>query len=264
MSFIKRMLSSVGIGSAKIDTILETEQFAPGDIIEGIVEITGGKTAQQIDGLYFSVNSTYKDEIEIGAGEREDEEVEVTQSAMLDKFKLSDAFVIEPGEEKNIPFSFQLPLDTPLTLGKTKVWIHTGLDIKRAIDPGDEDYIEVVPGAMAGTLFDSLDELGFKLFKADCKAVSSAYRGSQPFVQEFEFIPVGGPFRGKLDELEIICFPQEDSLEVFMEIDRKARGLGGFFAEMMDMDETRVKFTLDSEDIPGLTDSLFEFIDDKI
>ena len=30
-----------------------------------------------------------------------------------------------------------MPVETPLTLGMKTVWIHTGLDIKRSIDPSD-------------------------------------------------------------------------------------------------------------------------------
>lgn len=265
MSLIKRMLSSVGIGAAKVDTILETDTFAPGDSVEAVVKIIGGRTEQQIDGLYFSINSTYKAEVEVDDGEGEEGEMDVTKIAVLDKFKLSDAFVIGPGEEKEIPLSFQLPLDTPLTLGKTKVWIKTGLDIKKAIDPGDKDYIKVVPGNLAGPLFDALNGLGFQLVNADCEAVSSGFwKRSRPFVQEFEFKPFGGPFQGKLDELEIVFFPGEDAMEVLMEIDRKARGIKGFFAEMMDMDETKMRFTFGPEDVPDLADKLHEMIDSQI
>jgi sporulation-control protein len=115
-----------------------------------------------------------------------------------------------------------------------------------------------VPGDLIGPLFDALNSLGFELVKAECEAVSS---GFQPFVQEFEFKPVRGAFRSKLDELEVVCFPQADNADVIMEIDRKARGLGGFFAELTDMDETRIKFSFNSEDLPHLSEQLLEMIE---
>ena len=259
MAFFKNLLSSIGIGSAKVDTIIQGDRFTPGESVDVIVKIMGGNTEQHIDGLYFSIHCNY--EANEYAEDEDDTETEVTRTATLNKMKLSDEFSVGPGEEMEIPLSFELPLYTPLTVGKTKVWIHTGLDIKKAIDPGDKDYIEVVPGHLSGALFDSLDHLGFKLVEADCEAVPSSL-GSLPFVQEFEFKPFSGPFRGKLDELEIVCFPHEDHMEVFMEIDRKARGIGSLIAEMMDRDETRVNFSYGQDELEGLTDMVRELIDD--
>ncbi|QTA90089.1 sporulation protein [Desulfonema magnum] len=263
MSFIKRMLSSIGIGSAKVDTILQKDQFTPGDPVDILVKITGGKTEQQIEGLCFSIHCTYEAKRTEMDDEGEMTETDITETALLDKFKLADVFVIGQEEEKEISLSFDLPLHTPLTLGKTKVWIHTGLDIKMAIDPGDKDYIEVIPGDLVGALFDSVRQLGFELTEAECEAISSGFPGKLPFVQEFEFKPFSGPFQSRLDELEFVCFPEADYVEVLMEIDRKAKGVVGFFAEMADMDETRVKFTFDAEDIPDLTDKIYEIIDSR-
>lgn len=261
MSLMKRMLASVGIGAAKVDTIVQGDRFAPGDTLDAVVKVMGGKTEQQIDSLYFSVCCNYEATRETEDDEGDETEVTVTETAVLEKFKVSEAFAIGPGDTEEIPLSFQLPFQTPLTLGKTKVWIATGLDIKKAIDPGDTDYIEVVPGDLTGALFDALNELGFELVKAKCEAVGSGFHIKQPFVQEFEFKPVSGNFRSKLDELELICFPQADNADVIMEIDRKARGLRGFFAEMTDMDETRIKFSFNFEDLPHLSEQLLEMIE---
>lgn len=261
MSFLNRILSSVGIGSAKVDTILQDDCFAPGETFDAVVNIIGGKTEQEIGGLYFSLYCSYRASVEVQDHEGETEETDITQTLLLDKFKLSDPFVITPGEEKNIPLSFTLPLHTPLTLGKTRVWIETGLDIERAIDPGDKDDMEVVPNALVGSMFDALQELGFRLVSADCETSGSGFWGNQPLIQEFEFKPFGGPFRGRLDELEVVCFPEEDCVDVLMEIDRKSRGFSGFIMEALDRDETRVKFTLCPDDIPDLTRKLHEVID---
>ncbi|MCP4354014.1 MAG: sporulation protein [Desulfobacterales bacterium] len=253
MSFMKRMLSSVGIGSAKVDTILAENRFAPGDVIDAEVKITGGKVEQEIDDIYFSICATYEAEVD---------DDKVTRVAVLDKFKASDSFVISPGDVVELNVSLQLPFDAPLSIGKTKVWVETGLDIDNAVDPGDKDHIEVVAGQLVGAIFESLQSLGFKLAEAECEAVS-APRGALPFVQEFEFKPYGGPFRDKLDELELICFPSEDNVEVFMEIDRKARGVSGFFAEMLNTDESHVRLVFNADDLPDLTDKLHEIIAER-
>ncbi len=264
MSFFKRMLSSVGIGSAKVDTVLEGEEYAPGDEIRGVVNIKGGKTEQQIQGLKFCVQCTYEATVlvheEMDNGRTETSEEDVTRTALLAEFELADDFVIGPGEEEEIAVSIDLPFYAPLTYGKTKVWIYTGLDIKKAIDAGDKDYIEVVPDDLTGALFDALEDLGFKLVNAECEEAPDSFRRHLPFVQEFEFKPVGGPFHTKLDELEIICFREEDHAEVYVEVDRKAKGLSGFIAEIIGADESGVRFDFGHDDIPDLADKLHEMI----
>ncbi|EQB95359.1 hypothetical protein GA8_12085 [Geobacillus sp. A8] len=52
----------------------------------------------------------------------------------------------------------------------------------------------------------------------------------------------------------------ENSVEVLLEIDRKARGLSGLFAEALDMDETFVRFTYGTGDIPALPQLLADAI----
>lgn len=272
MSFFKRMLSSVGIGSAKVDTVLERDKYSPGELMEGVVKIKGGSTEQQIDGLYFSVQCTYEAVVKMPDFEFDEEdegffiddeeasEQEVTKTAVLEKFKLKDSMAIGPGDEEEIPISFTLPWKTPLTMGKTKVWLRTGLDIQKGLDAGDRDYIEVVPDGRVAALFDALGELGFELTEAECEAVPSKWRGV-PFAQEFEFKAGRGEFRGQINELEIVCYPGEFDVEVHMEIDRKTRGIASFFSEMMGKGEEKTRFIFKDDDLPDLTGKVCEAIE---
>lgn len=41
MSFFNKMLASVGIGSAQIDTKLEKDRLKPGEMISGSIEVRG-------------------------------------------------------------------------------------------------------------------------------------------------------------------------------------------------------------------------------
>lgn len=56
-------------------------------------------------------------------------------------------------KKKEIDFQFLLPVHTPPTIGKTKVWIQTGLDVPNAVDPKDRDYINVEPHRYMNTVF---------------------------------------------------------------------------------------------------------------
>lgn len=241
MSFFNKMFASIGIGAAKVDTKLTTDTFKAGETVEGIVEIIGGNVEQKIDEIYLTVFSTYI---------KEDDDQKYTKQAEIMKVKINEPFTISARETKVIPFHFTLPYDTPVTIGASRVWIHTGLDIKGAIDPQDKDYIEVHPNTLMEKVLTSLHQLGFKLRQVENEEAPLRLRKRLPFLQEFEFYPTSGKFNGKLDELEVVFLPiNENELELLMEIDRKARGLTGLFAEAFDLDETLVKVRITKEDI---------------
>lgn len=233
-----RLLASIGIGSAKIDTILEKTRFEPGEQIRGTVNIQGGSTEQRIDAIQLSVMTEYI---------RESNDQKHKQHAELGRFHISNPFTVEAGEQRSVPFSFQLPYRTPLTIGRAPVWVKTELDIRGAIDPNDNDRIEVVPTHAIHTILEALNVLGFSFRKAECE-YASRLGGGQPFVQEFEFIPTSH-FRGQLDELEVMFYPSANKLDIILQIDRKARGLGSLFAEALDWDESFVRCSFTREQL---------------
>lgn len=248
MSFFNKVFASVGIGAAKVDTKLERDRFAPGEEVKGVVEIIGGSTEQQIDEIYLTLHTTYV---------KEADDKKYNATAQIDRFRLTQSFLIKENERKEIPFSFRLPLEMPISMGRTKIWVSTGLDIKNAVDPTDKDYLTVVPNRLMAGIFDAVSDLGFRLREAECEHAPRHLRRHLPFIQEFEFIPVSGPYRGRLDELELIFYPQsEDEIEVLMQVDRRARGLGGFLSEAMGMDESFVRLTLHSSDLPAMKQQL--------
>lgn len=240
MSMFNKILASIGMGSARVDTKLERDSYIPGDRVSGVVEVTGGSVKQDIEEIYISLHTSYI---------QESNDKKFSKVATIERIRINEPFTIAENEHKEIPFSFELPLDTPLTYGRTKVWIATGLDIKNALDPKDEDYIKVNPTPLIHTAFLALTDLGFKLRSAECEQASYKFKRRVPYIQEFEFIPTSGPFRGKLDELEFTFFQTtQDEAEVLLEIDRRARGLSGLFAEALEMDETKVRITLNKRD----------------
>jgi sporulation-control protein len=252
MSFFDKVFASVGIGSASVDTKLERDTYVPGETVKGVVEIQGGKVEQQIDDIYLSLNTNY-------LKESDDRKYSVT--ATIDRFRITQPFTIGKNERKEIPFSFQLPLDTPLSIGKSKVWVTTGLDIKNAVDPGDKDYLKVAPNPLMSATLNAIENLGFRLREADCEEASHRLRGRFPFVQEFEFVPTSGPFRGKLDELELVFRPSANGMiELLFQVDRRARGLGGLFAEAAGLDESNVRLSVSSADIPNLQQQIHSVI----
>ncbi|ULT55304.1 sporulation protein [Neobacillus drentensis] len=244
MSFFNKVFASVGIGAAEVDTKLEKDTYMPGETVQGVVVIKGGKVHQQIDEIYLALNTTYL---------RESDDRKYSVTATIDRFRLTTPFTIRANEQKDIPFSFLLPYDTPLSIGRSKVWVTTGLDIKGAVDPSDKDYLKVIPNPLMSTVFNTVEQLGFRIREADCEEAPRRLRGRLPFVQEFEFVPASGLFRGRLDELEVVFFPAGNgNLDIMFQVDRRARGLSGLFSEALGTDETNVRLTITNEDIPSL------------
>ncbi|XWN51803.1 sporulation protein [Anoxybacillus flavithermus] len=252
MGLFNKVLASIGIGAAKVDTKLHESHLLLGESVTGVVEVTGGNIEQQIDDIYLSLCATYTKEVD---------DRKVTKQAIIEKWKIAQSFKIRAGEKKEFPFSFSLPLDTPITVGKTRVWLHTGLDIKNAVDPTDEDYIRVQPNRMMNEVFRVMENLGFRLKEAECKEAPYRIGKRLPFVQEFEFVPVRGEFHGKLDEVEIIFFAQgANAFELLIQVDRRARGLAGLFAEALDLDETFIRVTINEQHIQTLQTDLASLI----
>lgn len=233
MSLFKKVLASVGIGSAKVDTRIASTQIEVGGELRGVVEIQGGQLEQKIDRIYLYLKTQYM---------KEQNDRKVAVQAEIARFLITEGFLLQPGERRDIPFCFIVPDHTPVTLQRAPVWIETGLDIKNAIDPTDHDHIQVLPHKHMQVVLNALHELGFRLREVSNEYAPRLGRGL-PFVQEFEFVPTTH-FRGVLDELEVMFYVQGDDLELLLQIDRKARGLSGLLAEALDLDESFVRLTI--------------------
>lgn len=252
MSMFNKALASIGIGTAKVDTKLMQTTVVPGGEISGTVHIQGGKTEQKIDEIYLALHTTYIKKVN---------DRKQTLSAVIDRIRLNEPFTIGPDETKQIPFSYNLPLDVPITIGRTKVWVTTSLDIKNAVDPTDKDFLNVVPNNLMNAILDATEELGFRLREADCEQAPYRLRRRLPFIQEFELVPVMGSFRGRLDELELVFFPlSDDEVEMYMQVDRRVRGIGGLLSEALEMDESNIQLTLTISDLPALKQKLHQAI----
>lgn len=263
MSFFNKVLGAVGIGAAKIDTLLTNTEVEPGGEVSGTVKIVGGKTEQKINKIDLDLLCNYTVEIEREDSEGNSETITKVKEHKLNRFKIEEAFTISPGEVKEIPFAFTLSEDAPLTVGHSKTWVDTNLDIEMALDKSDKDYLHVVPNHLQQAVIHALENIGFKLYEADCEGIESASFSRLPFVQELEFETISGDFHKKLDEVEVVFFPRGEQLEVIFEIDRKARGIIGFFKEAMDLDESNARMVVSEEDLDSLSEDIYDIIDNN-
>ena len=205
-----RFLSRVGVGAATVDTRLEREEFAPGDEVRGVIEITGGNLVQEVAGISISVKARY----DSTAGSSK-------SVGTVEKFPVAPGRTVEPGSREEVPFSFRLPYDTPLSMGRSEVWLRTSLDVKAAFDPQDEDRVTIRPTPAMQTVLDALDRLGFSLKEAATVDLSDRVRRRLHFGLELEFVPRSGEFEDQLDELELVMFPADGSVDLVMQVDRR-------------------------------------------
>lgn len=240
LSLFNKVLASIGVGAATVDTKLHKSSYTINETVTGVVEVTGGNTEQQIDAIYLTLYTSFVREID---------DRKVNDQAALQNFQINEPFTIQANEKREIPFSFVLPTAVPVTAGQSRVWIHTGLDIKNAVDPKDTDYIDVQPTRLASSVLTAVQNLGFRVRKVDTEQAPSYLRNRMKVVQEFEFAPTNNTYRRYLDELELVFLEQsERSVEVLLQVDRRARGLGGFLSEALDMDESFIRLTLFASD----------------
>jgi sporulation-control protein len=256
MSIFKKAMASIGIGSSKVDTILSTDQARVGEQILGQVKVFGGKTEQKIDKIYLDFMTYYLKENSEGR--------KVKYNTVIKKTDVVGELLVKPNENYVFDFTFDIPFETPISLHHKNVWFRTGLDIKMAIDPSDKDYITILPHQSVQMVIESMKRIGFNL-----REVETGYNKRNnkiPFLQEFEFKPNGyGNFNRSLDEVEMIFTIYNDGLEILAEIDRKARGISGFFAEIANLDEHYAKLFIPAQEFNQNVDEiLFNFISSNL
>jgi len=217
---LKQLLASAGIGACKIDTQLVSNQCVPGGSLKGQILIQGGAVAQQINGFSLALMTRVKVKTDNG---------EHYQNFSLQRFRLSEAMLVEPGSQQQIPFELRLTAELPVThlphhtVGK--VWLCTEADIAMAIDPSDNDLLRIDTPDLILNSISAMLELGFQLQKVD---VEKGYlqvpgkRSQSGCYQEFEFRP--RQWLSGVKEVELSFIPDGADTLMLVEIDRAVRG----------------------------------------
>ncbi|SFT00283.1 sporulation protein [Marininema halotolerans] len=212
-----KALASMGVGNATVDTRLETNQFQPGEVVRGEVRIRGGHALQRVDDIYLYLVVHY-----LKNGKKVEH--------ILQKYRLSESFTISEKGDQIIPFQIRLPYQTPMSCGRYPIYLKTGLDIKRAIDPRDRDRIEVFPHPTVEKMLGEVERSGFIMYRMfnehdpSCKEV--------PFIQIFQFKPAEH-YHGYLDELNLYFDVGSDDVQMQVEIRRGSRILNTAFSWQM-------------------------------
>jgi sporulation-control protein len=246
---MKKFLSRMGIGSARVDTVLAKDTYRLGETLEGQVEIQGGSADQEVDGIELRVVTRYAPEpgrtaFALGA---------------VESVHVSDSFSLAAGEEKSIPVRLQIPYDTPLTVGDTAVWLKTALEMDWSVDPTDQDGLEIEPDGRMRALFQAIEGLGFSLYGSVCQA-APFHTG---FGQMLYFKPQNGPYADRIDTLRMVCRPSAEQVWVVMDEGGKHGGIASVLYEdgSGPYEKPRQGFTFQQPDVEALQDRLRQELD---
>ncbi|BDD10240.1 sporulation-control protein [Fulvitalea axinellae] len=261
MSFFKKVMASVGVGATKIDAVLDTDRVCAGDSLSGVLHMYGGNIDQEVE----SVTLKFLTEMRVeNDSDREDAPEKVTRRLELARYKISDKITVTSEEHIEIPFHLDVPVDMPVSLGEVRSWVRTEADVSFALDPKDDDAIEVMPHPVQGAFMNALDDLGFRIREIEFERKPRNWAGNIPFIQEFEFFPVSGQFRGKIDELEVAFVPCHEHIRIYMELDRRT----GWLGEMLGMDESNLYLDIpmdaDMSDASEVRSIISDFLSSKL
>lgn len=220
----KKLLAKIGIGSASVDAVLTTDQFVPGGTVEGRIEIRGGNVEQEVSAITLKLMTLAK---------ADGEDVDIQLDHAIEAYKVADGFVLKPGDEIDIPFSFSLHPETPITVLDVKanhsfVWIETALDIEMARDPKDRDFLDIHPSPVIDHFIKAMNSKGFKMVKADVEKGflrGDGFQSRSGCYQEMEFKPSGFGL-SRIREVELSFIIDADQTHVLIELDRAFTGDG--------------------------------------
>lgn len=214
----KKMLSALGVGAPSVDTVLAREDVRPGEHLEGSVAVVGGSEPADIE--HVTVALATRVEVESGDGEYH-------RTVEFHRVPVAGQMRLEPEQRYDIPFSLQVPWETPITavygqhLRGMTMGVQTELAIERAVDQGDLDPVQVHPLPVQERILDAFARLGYRFARADVE--QGGIRGvaqSLPFYQEIEFYPPAE--LGGVNEVEVTFVAGPEAVDVVLEFDRRS------------------------------------------
>ncbi|GKW44633.1 sporulation protein [Planococcus sp. NCCP-2050] len=129
----KQFLSSIGIGSMQIETVVERPHLDEGETLNGTVYFTGGESDQDIDFIELNVLKQIEDY-------REDSDFDVIEKTVA---KQTLEFAGSVKSKETVMQQFEIVPDERwiLDMPKAKLILRTVVHIKNGVNAQDEDEI---------------------------------------------------------------------------------------------------------------------------
>ncbi|MBC9783953.1 sporulation protein [Heliobacterium chlorum] len=228
---LKKLMATIGFGAAKVNLVLNGADFRIGDNVNGVVRIQPGSIDQTIKNITIHFMMEFR---------KEDQ----TYVHKVDLLKLP-GLNIRAGEGLiEIPLQYRIPWHIPITRHGIHYYFTTELDIDMALDPSDKDYVRIYPDGAMETVMRSFEMIGFREKYASGELDQHG--------QEFEYIPTGF-LAGQVEEVEVHYRHEPAGLRLYMEIDKRLRGISGFLASRLDLNEKKSSLFMPYENIAQCT-----------
>ncbi|UJF25570.1 sporulation protein [Planococcus sp. 107-1] len=129
----KQFLSSIGIGSMQIETVVERPHLDEGETLNGTVYFTGGESDQDIDFIELNVLKQIEDY-------REDSDFDMIEKTVA---KQTLEFAGSVKSKETVMQQFEIVPDERwiLDMPKSKLILRTVVHIKNGVNAQDEDEI---------------------------------------------------------------------------------------------------------------------------
>jgi sporulation-control protein len=218
-----KLMSSLGLQGIQVDTRLHTTAPQAGQAIQGEVIFKGAASNKIINGIYLKLMTT---------AEVESDDAEYNSALSIAEWHISGAFELQAHQSHAFPFSIQLPFETPVTdvpcrVNKTRVWLHTHLDVDWGLDATDKDYLQILPTPAMQVFIQAMQQCGFQLMTVDVEQGQlrgNGFHSSIGCYQELEFKPT--QLFNSINEVEVSFVAEQHQTHVLLEVDRKFRGDG--------------------------------------
>lgn len=128
---LRKYMSLLGIGSAKVDLILEKEEFGPQETVNGKILIKGGTVDQQLKRIEVDLVSAEN------LGSQMNEEVIHSVTILTSKLISAEC-------QEEYPFTFSLPAYLSETTRNKKYRFKTRLFFHEGVKSVDQDEIEIL------------------------------------------------------------------------------------------------------------------------
>jgi sporulation-control protein len=212
-------MRAFGVGGPAVDTVLANPNTRPGLTLDGQVQVVGGDHDVSVE--HIALGLVTRVESEHGDGFME-----------FHRLLVSGSFLLRTGERRDLPFSFPVPWETPVTdvygqrLRGMTMGLRTELAVAKAVDKGDLDEVAVHPLPAQEKILDAFGRLGFRFARADLEHGGiHGVRQQLPFYQEIEFYPPP-QYAGSINEVELTFVADPSGVEVILEFDKR----GGFLS----------------------------------
>ena len=130
---LKKFLSTIGIGSMKVDTVVDQPEIAYGETLSGTIYIDGGQSDQHIEFIKLEV-------LKRTEGHREDSDFDISNECVA-KHTIEMVGSVKSKETRMVPFQL-VPDERWESEGENvKLFLRTSINITNAVDVQDEDEI---------------------------------------------------------------------------------------------------------------------------